>query len=474
MIDVTSIAHRSEVAQTRRGYALLGLGVILPGSAQVIQGPRRVGRFALKLWIILVLVAVLTIILTLFFRNAMLAVFGTGWVLKILAIAIFAVGALWAVLAVHTWWLARPAQMGVKKGAIFSVITLLLMVALVFATMGLGRAAWATGGAFSNIFSGGGDSHHNAGRFNILLLGSDAGADRDGIRPDSINVVSISVDTGRTVIFGLPRNLEDVPFPESSPLHGLYPDGYGCDSEECMLNAVYLLGQEHANLYPGVADPGIQATIEAVSGATGLSINYFAMIDMQGLVDLINAMGGLTITINQRIHVNPADDFWLEPGPDQHLDGNQVLMFARARYETSDYDRMQRQRCVMAAMLHQLNPTMVATKFTELAAATGSTATTSVPPSQIGALVDLAVKAKALPISSVSFTPPLIASGNPNYALIHQIVVDTIAASEALDNPPPSTAVAPPSDQGGGTSNEPPPAEDPPVTQNLDQVCSVG
>ena len=477
MIDVTSIAHRSEVAQTRRGYALLALGAILPGSAQAIQGPRRVGRFALKLWIILVLVALLTIVLTLLFRNAMLAVFGAGWVLKILAIAIFAVGAWWTILAVHTWWLARPAQMGAKKGAIFSVITLLLIAALVFATMGLGRATWATGGAFSNIFSGGGDSHHNAGRFNILLLGSDAGPDRDGIRPDSINVVSISADTGRTVIFGLPRNLEYVPFPESSPLHGLYPDGYGCESEECMLNAVYLLGQQHANLYPGVADPGIQATIEAASGVTGLSINYFAMIDMQGLVDLVNAMGGLTITINQRIHVDPDDDFWLEPGPNQHLDGNQVLMFARARYETSDYNRMLRQRCVMAAMLRQLNPTMVATKFTELAAATGSTATTSVPPSQIGALVDLAMLAKSLPIESVPFIPPLIDSEDPDYALIHKIVVDTIAASEALDNPPPATTAAPSADQGGGAGNEPPPAppsEDPPVTQNLDQVCSVG
>ena len=472
MIDVTSIAHRSQVAQTRRGYALLGLGLILPGSAQVLQGSRRVGRFAIKLWLALVLVAVLTIVATLLFRNAVFAVFGSGWVLKILAIAIFAIGALWVVLAVHTWWLARPGRMGAKKGAIFSVVALLLVVALVVTTMSLGKGAWATGGAFSSIFSGGGDSHQNKGRFNILLLGSDAGSDRDGVRTDSINLVSVSADTGRAVIIGLPRNLENVPFPESSPLHGLYPDGYGCDSHECMLNAVYLLGQEHANLYSGVSDPGVQATIEAVSGVTGLSINYFAMINMEGFIELIDAIGGLTITINQRIHVNPADDFWLEPGPNQHLDGNQVLMFARARYETSDFDRMQRQRCVMAAMLRQLNPTVVATKFTDLAAATGSIATTSVPPSQIGVLIDLALKAKALPIVPLALTPPTVYPGNPNYPQIHQLVADAIAQSEAEDKlGQPNTPVEPPPAPDPGA--QPPPEEEPNITDDLFQVCSV-
>ena len=473
MTDVTSIAHRSEVAQTRRGYALLGLGLILPGSAQAIQGPRRLGRFALELWIVLVLVAVLTIVLTLLFRNAMLAVFGTGWVLKVLAIGIFAVGGLWTCLGVHTWWLARPWRMGAKKSAVFSAIALLLVVALAVATMGFGRAAWATGGAFSNIFSGGGNSQQNQGRFNILLLGSDAGPDREGVRPDSINLVSVDAATGRTVIFGLPRNLERVPFPESSPMHALYPNGYGCGTHECLLNAVYLLGQEHANIYPNVANPGIQATIEAVSGVTGLDINYYAMINMQGFADLIDAMGGLTITLHQRIKIMPTDDYWLEPGPDQHLDGNQVLMFARARYETSDYDRMQRQRCVMAAMLSQLNPNVVASKFTELATASGTIATTSVPPSQIGALADLALKAKSLPITSLSFTPPLVNTGDPDYPKIRQYVADTIAQSKALDDPKQSSqSNNPPPAQATGDS-QPPTNADPPLTQDLDQVCSV-
>ena len=485
--DVTGIAHRSEVVSTRRGYTLLGLGLILPGSAQAVHGSKRVGRFALKLLIVIALLAVVALLLTLFFRNTMIGIFANGWFLKSLAIAIFALCVFWAALMVNTWWISSPQSMGTKKGAIFSVVALLLTVAMVLGTVWVGRAAWATGGALTNIFSGGGDTQQNKGRFNILLLGSDAGPDREGVRPDSITIASVSADTGRTVLFSLPRNLEWVPFPEDSPLHSLYPDGYGCESEECMLNAVYLLGIENPSLYPGVDDPGIQAMIDAVRGITGLPINYFAMIDMQGFIDLIDAMGGLTITINERVALNPADDVWLEPGVDRHLSGYETLWFARSRALASDFVRMQRQKCVMAAMLKELNPTTVATKFTQLAAASGEAVRTSVPASEVGELTDLALKARALPIISVSFVPPLIHPGDPDYAFIQATVANTIAESEALDSGTPAPESPPdqtqesapePADQGDETGEEDStPSDDstdtPAITDDLDQVCSV-
>ncbi len=58
-------------------------------------------------------------------------------------------------------------------------------------------------------------------RVNVLLLGSDAGDDRIGVRTDSMMVASIDTDTGDTVLFGLPRNLEHVPIPKSNPLSKL-------------------------------------------------------------------------------------------------------------------------------------------------------------------------------------------------------------------------------------------------------------
>ena len=55
-------------------------------------------------------------------------------------------------------------------------------------------------------------------RVNVLLLGGDGGDGRDGVRTDTVIVASIDTETGATTTFSLPRNLEELPFPEDSPL----------------------------------------------------------------------------------------------------------------------------------------------------------------------------------------------------------------------------------------------------------------
>ena len=62
------------------------------------------------------------------------------------------------------------------------------------------------------------DPWEGVSRVNMLLLGSDAGDDRIGTRTDSMIVASINPQTGDTLLFSLPRNLENVPFPKTNPL----------------------------------------------------------------------------------------------------------------------------------------------------------------------------------------------------------------------------------------------------------------
>ena len=89
----------------------------------------------------------------------------------------------------------------------------------------VGPLAWGTTlldsqrGLMADLFASGKAAKPVDGRYNILLLGSDAGKGRTGIRPDSLSLVSIDAKTGKTVIVGLPRNMENVPFPKDSPLH---------------------------------------------------------------------------------------------------------------------------------------------------------------------------------------------------------------------------------------------------------------
>ena len=478
MSEHATIEERSAGAKARRAWTLMGLGLVIPGSAQAIHGlgaNRRFGRRGVKIWIGLLILLIIAIVLFLVFRNAVIGFFTTSWVLKVLAVLVFALGTLWTILALDTILMARPKSLGAKHGIVFTVVALILTVALAVGTFGAGRAIWVTGGSLGNIFAGGGDKDEKEGRYNILLLGADTGEDRWGTRPDSINVVSVSAKTGRTTIFSLPRNLENVPFSAGSPLQALYPTGYYCDTHECMLNAVYLLGEQHADLYPNVANPGIQATLEAAEGVTGLDINYYAMIDMNGFQNLIDAMGGLTITVNERVALDLETDQWFEVGT-QTMNGYNALWYARTRQGTSDYDRMQRQRCIMTAMLHQFNPSTLATSFTQLASASGETVTTSVSPSAVGELAELALKARVLPIISVAFTPPLVVPGSPDFEAIHAVVAQTIATSEALDVAATASAGPVPTDPTEPDPGEPapaPPVDDQNETQDLGAVCSV-
>ena len=105
-------------------------------------------------------------------------------------------------------------------------------------------------------------------RVNVLLLGSDSGVGRTGTRTDSMIVASIDTKTGHTVLISLPRNLERVPLPASSPLRNVYPSGsYGrptclhqAANDECMLNAIWTEAdtykQEHPSAYAGEQSAG--------------------------------------------------------------------------------------------------------------------------------------------------------------------------------------------------------------------------
>ena len=104
---------------------------------------------------------------------------------------------------------------------------------------------------------------------------------------------------------------------------------------------------------------------------------------------------------------------YIEPGRNVHLDGYHALWFARSRHDSSDYARIARQKCVMSAMLNQLDPVTVLTNFNKIASAGKQIVGTNVPASVINQLLDLAVKARKKPISSVALVPPLIYPGQP-------------------------------------------------------------
>ena len=235
----------------------LGMTLVLPGSAQIAAGNRRVGRIAVRIWVGLWVAALLIGLFALVWRSA-------------------------AVAAVHlrsdpAGGPVRPDRPRRSAGACCSSTpggspgrrsspggTGSASPSSTWCWSARWSAAWsprrsmvsAQRDLMGTVFAGGGDQQAKQGRYNILLMGGDAGKDRSGLRPDSMTVASVDAETGRTVLISLPRNLEDVPFPASSPLHKKFPKGYTCADHSCMLNAIYTYATDaQGPLSPASATP---------------------------------------------------------------------------------------------------------------------------------------------------------------------------------------------------------------------------
>ncbi|MEV0793305.1 LCP family protein [Kribbella sp. NPDC050459] len=427
-----------EPVRFKRALALLFMTLVLPGSAQIVAGSRKAGRWAWRVVAGLVAIVVFFIVLGLIWRSGTINILARPGTLRIVQVLLIVLAIGWAALFVDAYRIAQPLTLERNHRLIASVLDGVLIFVVVGALIYASVIVNTQRDFVASVFGNGQKSKAEKGRYNVLLMGGDSGADRIGTRPDSMTVASIDADTGRTVLVGLPRNLAKVPFPAGTAMAKQFPDGFhwkNCGAE-CLLNAVYTYAAGHKNLFPGDPNPGETATTQAVEAVTGLKINYYVLIDLAGFRDLLNAVGGITLDIGKRVPIGGGSSpikGYIEAGKNQHLDGYHALWFARSRAESSDYERMARQKCVMSAMLNQLSPSTVLTKFQGIASASKQVVKTSIPAGELGTFTDLALDAKKLPVSSFSAVPPLIHTGDPDFALIRTKVAEVIAKSESLD-----------------------------------------
>jgi LCP family protein required for cell wall assembly len=282
------------------------------------------------------------------------------------------------------------------------------------------------------------------GYYNILLLGADSGEGRDSMRFDSISVVSVNADTGATTITGIPRDMPSFPFADG-PMKDLYPDVHeGFANATCgwgsginQLRTEVEVCRDGDALYPDAAStgssPGVEATKDAAEGILGIEIPYYVFIDMHGFASLIDALGGVEISVAERLPEGggpawpgqPVDEWatgWIEVG-NQRMDGETAQWYARSRYTTSDFDRMERQRILQQAILAQFTPQTVLTRFQDVAGAGADIVETDLPDSFVPVLAELALKAKEQPVTAIELTPDGgIDEYDPDNAYVQELV----------------------------------------------------
>jgi LCP family protein required for cell wall assembly len=173
------------------------------------------------------------------------------------------------------------------------------------------------------------------GRFTVLILGSDVREGIVGERTDAILTASIDPSSGKVAMVSLPRDTVNVPIAPGKAYSG-------------RINALYWEFERST----GKSKAALQKTKNALAYAFGIEIDYYVLVDFDGLVRLVNSIGGVKVKlkaslIDPTMHIGKKG-LRLKAGKRQ-LDGKTALAFSRSRHSDSDYGRAARQQQVIAA-----------------------------------------------------------------------------------------------------------------------------
>jgi len=243
-------------------------------------------------------------------------------------------------------------------------------------------------------------------RINVLLVGTDAAPGREAALTDVILLISVDPVAHTAVMISVPRDTGYVPMPDTT----LYADGLFPDK----VNAIYARAAEDpATWCPDLTDQaaacGVRSLERSVGLYLGVPIHYYALVDMAGFAEMIDAMGGVDLCLPGKL-VDPqfdgslgndGSDTPLElPAGCRHYDGIDALAYARSRkgwiemadgsrIPQTDFDRSERQQKVLLAMRFELAEADTLFELPGLLRAIGRTVTTDFPRNQAGDLSSL-------------------------------------------------------------------------------------
>lgn len=411
----------------RRTVLFTILGAIIPGSGLLAAGRKKSGAIVLTVFVLGLVTLGLWALVD---PKGMAGVAVTPELLNLVSVIAVVVGVAWVVVVIasHLALRNKPSQpQRIASGLLVGVLAFAVAAPMAVAA----RYSYDQADLVSNVFQrqdksksatrptmnppgGQDDPWKDKKRLNVLLLGGDGNARREGIRTDTVIVASIDTQNGNTTLISLPRCTANMPFPHDSPLHEYYPNGFSNgdpDDLEYCLTAMY--ENVPANVPKDVLGEtdNLNADVVKISvgEAVGLKIDYYVLVNLKGFEQLIDALGGLTLNVNFYIPKGgdkdagiPPSEF-LTPGPSQHLNGKDSLWYARGRYGYSDFSRMDRQRCVIDAVIKQANPANLLARYEAIARAGKQIVQTDVPQEMLPAMVELATRVQDGNIRSVVF-----------------------------------------------------------------------
>lgn len=203
------------------------------------------------------------------------------------------------------------------------------------------------------------------GVVNILLLGKDERPDQAGqpTRTDTMMVLRVDFDNHTAKLLSLPRDVWVA-----------LPNLASYKITEGRINTAYYYGEVY-----DVPGGGPREAMDTVTLNFGIPLDHYAIVNFQGFVNSVDALGGIDLDVPKRIYDDkfPTDDYGtmtliIEPGL-QHMDGITALRYARTRHQDSDTERIKRQQLVLLAIRDKAISLDVVSRLPELYTAASGT-----------------------------------------------------------------------------------------------------
>jgi polyisoprenyl-teichoic acid--peptidoglycan teichoic acid transferase len=221
------------------------------------------------------------------------------------------------------------------------------------------------------------------GRFTVLLLGLDSGANRDHALTDTMIVASLDPIAGAVSMVSVPRDLVDTPLPDGRIFRP-------------KINGLVSYANRYPDKFPG-ATSGQAVLAAALGELLQVRVDGWAQVNLPGFVRVIDAIGGIDITVRKsfcdaRYDEYGFDGFAITPGR-WHLDGQAALAYARIRKAAgeTDFTRAARQGDIVVAARDRVVEGGLLTDPTGFISAMGELLQTSLDPAVIGQYVGAAI-----------------------------------------------------------------------------------
>jgi LCP family protein required for cell wall assembly len=222
-------------------------------------------------------------------------------------------------------------------------------------------------------------------------------------------VVTVDPVTKQVGFISLPRDTTQVPLPGDWQAARSYGGAF-----PSKINTLYTIARLNPSLFPGDdRQRGYIALKGALSELYQLDVKYYVAVDLAGFTDAIDQLGGVIIDVQVPVsdYHYPSDDgrgsikLYIPAGI-QYMDGREALAYARARHETSDFDRTERQQRVVTSVRQQTDLSEVLANLDSLLTTFRKNVKTDIPPELFPRLISLLGEVDLEQRVSLNLTPP--------------------------------------------------------------------